>query len=97
MPSKEEVYTVIDGELAYQEEMARQNGWGQGTGDASNHEVGVFLSLLESYTRKALDAHADATGYRGPTNDEAALHVVRKIAGLAVACMVKHGAPQRKF
>lgn len=95
--NREDVYRVIDGERYYQELMAKKHNWGQGTGDASNHEVGVFLALLETYVRRALDAHADATGYRGPVSDNQALHVVRKIAALAVACMEQHGAPERKI
>lgn len=106
-----DVYQLIDTERDYQEVQAQNHNWGQGTGvprhshggpgsspgtgEANNHEVGTFLALMETYVRRGLDAHEDATGYRGPVNDNEALNNVRKIAALAVACMERHGAPSR--
>lgn len=87
---REDIYKLIDGERDYQEEMGKKYAWGEGKG-AANHPVGEFLLMLQEYTRRAIvEWHQPKDG------NEAALHMVRKVAGLAVACMEKHGAPPRK-
>lgn len=86
--TREEVYALINGEREYQERTGEERGWGGGEG-ASNHSVGDFLVMLDVYCQRAKDAWASNTG------DEAALDMVRKVAGISVACMEKHGAPAR--
>ena len=46
--------------------------------------------MLSSYIRRAQDEWTDNAG------DQAALEVVRKIAGIAVHCMEDNGAPGRE-
>jgi hypothetical protein len=48
------------------------------------------LTMLSAYLHRAQQAYVDNTG------DEAALGCVRKLAGIAVACMERHGAPSRE-
>lgn len=79
---RESVYKLIDGERAYQVEQ-----WGS---PEHKHEVGAWLTLLRAYLYKADIAWTENRG------DEAALDIIRKIAGIAVACMEQHGAPHRK-
>ena len=83
---REEVYRVVDGERAFQDAH-----WQHG---ASPEEpvlsIGEELLLLEEYLHRAREewtAEA-ATEYR-------TLHMIRKIAAIAVRCMEHHGAPQR--
>lgn len=83
-----EVYRIIDTERDYQERMGQQNSWGQGQG-ASNHSVGDFLSMLQAYLARAHEAYVSNTG------DQATLQFVRKLAGICVACMERHGAEPR--
>ncbi len=79
-----DVYNLIDGERYYQDHLpsTRTNGF--------NKTVGEYLTMLRHYMNKADAAWTDYAG------DEAALDVVRKIAGICVHCMEDHGAPHRK-
>ena len=76
-----EVYDAIDGERDYQNK--------QWSGPDHQHEVGAYITLLAAYVQKAQTAWTDKSG------DYDALHVIRKIAGIAVHCMEEHGAPKR--
>ena len=75
-----EVFAVIDSERNYQDGLdhTRTDGCAKGVGD--------YLSLIRTYLRQAEDKYAF-----NPGNVEA-LHSIRKIAGIAVACMEQHGA-----
>lgn len=73
------VYEAIDSERDYQ-----QKKWG-----GHKHEVGAYLTMIRKYSEKADTAWTDNAG------DEAALEMIRKIAGIAVRCMEDHGAPKR--
>lgn len=53
------------------------------------HEVGSYLTLMATYLRKAQDAWSRNDG------DVLALHEVRKLTALGVACMEEHGVPTR--
>lgn len=53
------------------------------------HSLTSEIVLLQSYARKAGDTYTDTKG------DEAALHVVRKLAAIAVRCMEHNGALSR--
>ena len=86
--SRAEVYAAIDGEREYQDLMGEANGWGEGAG-ASNHSVGDFIVLMDEYLARAKKAYADSTG------NMPSLDVIRKVAGIAVNCLEKHGAPER--
>ena len=86
------VYAVIDGERDYQEQR-----WGNdaapGRTEADHyHSVTEWLSYIRDYVEEGLNIccrNAD------PVASEQALHIVRKVAGMAVACMEQRGAPAR--
>ncbi len=80
---REEVYQVIDGERDYQDSL------GSDRTEGFTHSVGDSLVLLDTYLRKAKDAWSLNAG------NTAALHEIRKIAGIAVRCMEQNGAPER--
>jgi hypothetical protein len=86
------VYKLIDGEREYQEAMGKKYGWGQGQG-ASNHSIAEFAWMIEEYSMRL------RAEWHQPETDKAkdgSLAMMRKIAGLAVACMEAHGAPERE-
>lgn len=83
---RSEVYAAIDSERDYQDDM--QVG-PDGRTDGRQKSVGDYLTLVRVYSQKADEA------YSGSPGDEAALHVIRKIAGIAVQAMEVHGAPRR--
>ena len=82
MAKREEVLEAVEGEREYQDER-----WG--AEHDKQESIGNFLIYIERYLSKAKDAYIDAN------HAEPALHEVRKIAALAVACMEVHGAPRR--
>lgn len=87
LPTRCEVYAVINGERDYQDSLGKGPN---GRTDGHTKQVGVFLSLMHHALNQA---HAE---YYGKQGDEPALHFIRKIAALAVQCMEIHGAPPRE-
>jgi seryl-tRNA synthetase len=81
--TREEVYSVIDEERAYQDKT-----WG--TVEERQKQVGSWLTLLRFLITEADKQWSTTKG------DTAALHQVRKIAGVSIACMEQHGAPKRE-
>jgi hypothetical protein len=77
------VYDAIDGEREYQD-----GKWG-GPGHDAGHGVGSFIVFMDEYLRRAKEKLTTVVG------DEAALHELRKVAALAVACFEQHGCPSR--
>ncbi len=77
---RSEVYKAIDSERDYQDQLWRRT---------EAKPVGEYLVLLHTYTLKAMTAWSDSVG------DEAALEMVRKVAGIATRCMEENGAPLR--
>lgn len=87
--TRKEVYNAIDTERTYQDAK-----WGHtlsgnrsGNGDRS---VDEFALYIEGYARDLANFCSHFA------NDNQKLEVVRKIAGLGVACMEQHGAPVRQ-
>jgi hypothetical protein len=83
MLTRKTVYKIIDGERDYQDNL------GSDRTDNSDHSVGDYLTMLDSYLRKAQDGWTD---YPGNTMS---LKQIRKIAAIAVRCMEEHGAEPR--
>jgi hypothetical protein len=81
--TREQVYSIIDSERDYQEEMKKLCFWQE------THSVGDFLTMIRHYSAKADAAWNEHTG------EEIASDFIRKIAGIAVACMEQNGAPRR--
>jgi hypothetical protein len=88
-----EVYKLIDGERDYQDSFIANpnNNRSEGGEPYAKRTVGEFLVMLDSYLRRAKD------GWTNNAGNEQALDNIRKIAGIAVHCMEKHGAPERKL
>jgi hypothetical protein len=87
------VFTAISGEREYQEALwkkARTTGAGDTT--RGRHSVTEFLVYIQDYTTEAIHTVSRSAA---PKCDDDALHIVRKIAAIATACMEQHGAPQR--
>lgn len=86
---RSEVYLAIDSERAYQDRKwgATESSGKPGIGGART--LDEFASYIYGY---AADLHQVSTHELSP---EKKLDLVRKVAGLCVACMEQHGAPHR--
>jgi hypothetical protein len=80
-------YAAIDGERAYQEQR-----WNREPG-APVHTVAEWLVYLQCYVQQGM---SQVTFSADPEASELALHTIRKIAAMGVACMEEHGAPKRE-
>ena len=78
------VFTVVESELDYQESLDASRT------DGREHTVGEYVTMLQYYQNELVEAWTMNPG------DNAALESMRKIAGIAFACMEKHGANHRK-
>jgi hypothetical protein len=81
--TRTEVFAAIDAERQYQDEQ-----WG--TLEQRGKQVGAWITLMQHYMNQATKEWATNRG------DEKALHEIRKIAGIAVACMEQHRVPERE-
>ena len=79
--SRKEVFTAIESERDYQDDK-----WGL----EDTHSLEEWVLYMEEYLSKARNALVEAE------DEDEALENVRKVAGLAVAAMQDHGAPQRE-
>lgn len=82
--AREEVYDKLDEERDYQDALPPSRT------DGTPHTVGNFLVMMETYMRRAFDAWTMNPG------DQQALDNIRKIGGICVQAMEKHGAPRRR-
>lgn len=82
--TRQEVYSAIDSERSYQDRL-----WNS-LDTIEPMTAAKTLNLLSIYVRKAQDTWVGETGY----NETA--HMLRKIAGIAVAGMEHTGAPARE-
>lgn len=80
---RSEVFEAINSERSYQDAL-----WPQG---AEPMTIGEEILVLGEYVMKARSAWT--TESRPEIN---ALHIIRKISGIATRCMEQHGAPLRK-
>lgn len=82
--TREEVYRALDSERDYQEDMFEKHGYHS----ATDRKLDEFILYIQQYAREAgaLTTHGD---------ELQALEFVRKIGGLCVGCMERHGAPFR--
>lgn len=83
MPTRQEVYAAVDSERDYQEALPPNRT------DGFDHTVGDYVTMLQYYQAELARAWTLNAG------DDAALEVMRKVAGIAVHCMEDHGAPKR--
>ena len=88
--SRWKVYRIIDEERQYQDSLGGDRTDNPTGGeDPIPHTVGDFSTMLQQYQNELVEAWTKNPG------DEPALHVMRKIAAIAVNCMEQHGAPPR--
>lgn len=87
MATRESVYQAIDGERLYQDARWVTDGY------PHVHTVTEWLVYIDSYLREAM--YVVSRGDE-PACTEQALHIVRKIAAMGVACMEQNGAPHRQ-
>ena len=83
--TRDEVYLAIDGERDYQSKWDLEESQGQ-------HSVAEFIVYMQAYLNKAIEAVSFSAD---PAASQAALHVIRKVTALGVACMEQNGAPVR--
>ena len=88
--TRQEVYAAIDGERAYQ--ATRWNTSTTATG-GKHEDVTSWLVFMRDYVEEALH-FLSRNGEPGATRF--ALHNVRKVTALGVACMETLGAPRRE-
>ena len=81
MPSFEEATRAVKSEQDYS--MAK---WGDAQ---SNHEIASWITYMQHY----LDEARRIASTSAP--ETPALSSIRKVANLAVSCMMQHGAPTR--
>lgn len=87
--TRKQVYAALDGERDYQDERWNENT----TASGGRHSVGEFIVFLDNYLH---EAKAQYSRMAEPEASEAALHTIRKITAIGVACMEQHGALPRE-
>lgn len=85
---REEVYKAVDTERDYQAQVISMDKSICGTIPKS---VGDYLTMLTAYINRTNETWVSTPG------SAASLHMVRKIAAVAVKCMEQHGAPFRNL
>ncbi len=89
MSTREEVYTVLDGERAYQD-----NIWNEDTtSTGGKHTVTEWLVFMQDYLD---EAKTYVSRNAEPKGSKQASHVIRKITAMGVACMEQNGALERE-
>lgn len=85
------VYSAIDSERDYQDLLKGDRTSNPTDGTRSiDHTVGDFVTMMMQYQSNLVAAWTNNPG------DAQALHIMRKLAAIAVNCMEQHGAPRRK-
>lgn len=86
--SRTEVYAALDSERDYQDKR-----WGD---TLSDNRPGSGERTLDEFALYIAAYATELVKVAGTTSDTAEkLNFVRKVGGLAVACMEQHGAPKR--
>lgn len=90
--NRQYVYLAIDSERDYQDFLKKDRTSNPTDGTRSiDHTVGDFVTMMQQYQNNMVAAWTNNPG------DEEALHVMRKIAAIAVNCMEQHGALHRSI
>ncbi len=88
MATRQEVYNAIDSERDYQD--GRWNS--QTTTSDGRHSLEEWCTYIEDYVNEAQHILSRLPKQEaGPQ----ALHIIRKVAAMAVCAMEQHGAPRR--
>jgi hypothetical protein len=89
MINRQEVYKAIDGERDYQD-----NKWNCSTTSSCGvHSPTEWLVFMEHYIQQA---KAIVSTEAEPQASQKALDIIRKVGGMAVACMEQNGVVKRK-
>jgi len=92
MPNRQAVYHAINTERDYQEALIKEYGPTRDSEEfARGHTIDAYMGFMEDYLLEL--KHIRARGWG--EGEKRGLDIVRKVAGLAVACMEDHGAPLR--
>src|SRR5579885_2664695 len=95
MTERSEVYAAIDGERAYQLSRAEAVS-GPGSGE-HKHSVEEYLLYMQDYLNEAIHQASRIWTASGEIDvDHPALHTLRKVTAMGVACMEQNGAPRRE-
>lgn len=95
MPSRQDVYAALDSERRYQQSRAEAVS-GVGSGE-HRHSVEEFVLYMDDYMTELKHQLSRTWTPTGSANDvPAALHTLRKVVALGVACMEQNGAPKRE-
>ncbi len=86
---RKKVYNAIDSEREYQIKKWGKTFSGNRPGNGWR-SVDEYVNYISGYTAELLQV----SSHYGTEDDK--LNLVRKVAGLCVACMEQHGAPLRK-
>jgi hypothetical protein len=86
MNKMEDVFEAIRKEREYQDRL-----WGD-TAEAGVHNVTEYILFMQNYLREAEDIVCRKAA---PQCNEDALHIIRKIAAMAVCCMEQNGIVER--
>lgn len=86
MIQRADVYSVIDGERAYQDSLSSTSE------TDGHHTVPEFILYMEDYIA---EARSVASRTWGPEAKIKALDIVRKVTALGVACMEQNGIVRR--
>lgn len=88
MSNREEVYKAIDGEREYQSKV-----WNENTTTTSGiHSVTEFILYMQDYLTEAQHV---VTRNTEPHASDSALHIIRKVTAMGVACMEQNGVMSR--
>ena len=82
MASIEEALNALKGEREYQDKL-----WGP-TLEGGKHSVSEYILFMQNYLREAEDI---VCRIAAPKCGEDALHIIRKVGAMAVACMEQNG------
>ena len=83
---REEVYRALDSERDYQDQK-----WGN-TLREGKHTPTEFMVYMQDYL---LEAMKIISRMADPEASEKAMHIIRKITAMGVACGEQHGMPDR--
>lgn len=85
----EEVFKTIEGERNYQE-----SRWNPETTTSNGiHSIEEWIMYMEDYLSEA--KHILSRNSK-QTSDAQSLHIIRKVASMAVCTLEQHGAPHRE-
>ena len=87
---RDKVYDAINTERAYQDSL-----WDANTKSSGATSISAYILWMERYLHVARELASTTDETTGTPSANAIMDVIRKVAGLAVACGEIHGMPER--